>query len=59
MESKQINIDNYHNQVNGNEKLNDNIDNLNYLYPNGHRITHQMRWIKGSRDIAGNSNISA
>jgi len=26
------------------------IDNLNYLYPNGHRITHQMRWFKGSRD---------
>ena len=22
----------------------------NYLYPNGHRITHQMRWFKGSRD---------
>ena len=28
----------------------ENIDNFNYLYPNGHRMTHQMRWFKGSRD---------
>ena len=26
------------------------ITNEKYLYPNGHRITHQMRWFKGSRD---------
>ena len=28
-------------------------ENLNYLYPYGHRITHQMRWFKGSRDSGG------
>ena len=26
------------------------IENLHYLYPNGHRTTLQMRWFKGSRD---------
>ena len=28
-------------------------ENFNYLYPNGHRMTNQMRWFKGSlnRDI--------
>ena len=38
--------------VNENEKviISETIENLNYLYPNGHRITHQMRWFKGSRD---------
>ena len=38
--------------VNRNQKVitTDNIENLNYLYPNGHRITHQMRWFKGTRD---------
>ena len=39
----------------------DAIENLDYLYPNGHRITHQMRWFKVSRDIGlnFNSNITA
>tara|TARA_Y100001968_G_C18833688_1_gene470285 strand:+ start:178 stop:363 length:186 start_codon:yes stop_codon:yes gene_type:complete len=36
-----------------------NIENLNYLYPNGHRITHQMRWYKGCRDKVFKSNIAA
>ena len=35
------------------------LGNLNYLYPNGHRITHQMRWFKGSRDRGFNSDIAA
>ena len=35
------------------------IENLNYLYPNGHRITHQMRWFKGSRDRGLSSDIVA
>ena len=25
-------------------------EDFNYLYPNGHRITHQMRWFKVVRD---------
>tara|TARA_B100000945_G_C19960174_1_gene402686 strand:- start:23 stop:208 length:186 start_codon:yes stop_codon:yes gene_type:complete len=35
--------------------LNKNVINIernervSYLYPDGHRITHQMRWFKGSR----------
>ena len=35
------------------------IENLNYLYPNGHRITHQMRWFKGSRDRGLKSDMVA
>ena len=35
------------------------IENLNYLYPNGHRMTHQMRWFKGSRDRGLHSDIAA
>tara|TARA_Y100001968_G_C19194154_1_gene636680 strand:+ start:338 stop:523 length:186 start_codon:yes stop_codon:yes gene_type:complete len=27
-----------------------NNDNPKYLYPNGHRMTHQIRWFKGSSD---------
>ena len=36
--------------VNENEKVitSETIENLNYLYPNGHCITHQIRWFKGS-----------
>jgi hypothetical protein len=37
----------------------ENIESLNYLYPNGHRITHQMRWFKGSRDRGLKSDIAA
>ena len=35
------------------------IENLHYLYPNGHRITPQMRWFKGSRDIGFKSDNAA
>ena len=35
------------------------IENLNYLYPNGHRITHQMKWFKGSRNRCLRSDIAA
>ena len=37
----------------------ENIENLHYLYPNGHRITHQLKWFKGSRDRGLRSNIAA
>ena len=36
-----------------------NIDNLSYLYPNGHRMTHQLRWFKGIRDRDLRSDIPA
>ncbi len=26
------------------------MQNLTYLYPYGHRMTHQMRWFKFNRD---------
>ena len=35
------------------------IENLNYLYPNGHRTTNQMKWFKGSRDRGLRSAITA
>ena len=34
-------------------------DNFKYLYPNGHRVTHQLRWYKGSRNRGLRSDIAA
>ena len=36
-----------------------NQENSNYLYPNGHRITHQMRWFKGSHDSRIQDDLAA
>ena len=58
MKPDQNSIDNSHETVNRNEKL-ISTENLNYLYPNGHRMTHQMRWFKGSRDRGLKSDIAA
>ncbi len=58
MESNQNNADNLQEIVHSNEKVL-STENLNYLYPNGHRITHQMRWFKGSRDRCLRSDIAA
>ena len=58
MELNQESGDNSQKIVNKNEKLSSTED-LNYLYPNGHRITHQMRWFKGSRDRGLDSDIAA
>ena len=58
MESNQNNADNLQEIVHRNEKVL-STENLNYLYPNGHRITHQMRWFKGSRDRSLRSDIAA
>ena len=46
---------------NENEKeiTSETIENLNYLYPNGHRITYQMRWFKGSRNRGFTSDNAA
>ena len=58
MESNQNSIDNFQKIVNRNERV-ISIRNINYLYPNGHRMTHQMRWFKGSRDRGLRSDIAA
>ena len=58
MESNQKNTDNSQEIVNRNENV-VLIEKLNYLYPNGHRMTHQMRWFKGSRDRGCKSDIAA
>ena len=58
MESNQNNTEDLQEIVNINEKV-FSTESLNYLYPNGHRITHQMRWFKGSRDRCLRSDIAA
>ena len=58
MESNQNSNDNSQEIANKNRKL-ISTENLNYLYPNGHRITHQMRWFKGSRERGVRSDIAA
>ena len=45
--------------VNENVIIRETIENLNYVYPNGHRITHQMRWFKGSRNRCFTSDKAA
>ncbi len=62
MEFNQINIDDSIDVVNYNKKSfqgKEINENLNYLYPNGHRTTHQMRWFKGSRDRGIKTDIAA
>ena len=51
MQLNQSNKDNYIDISDTNEKIfpSEKVENLNYLYPNGHRITHQMRWFKAIR----------
>ena len=44
--------------VNRKEKFN-SAEDLNYLYPNGHRMTHQMKWFKGSRGKGLTFDIAA
>ena len=58
MESNQNSTDNLQEIVNRNEKV-ILAENLNYLYPNGHRMTPQMRWFKGSRNRGLTSDIAA
>ena len=40
-------------------KKNEIFENVNYLYPNIHRIKNQIRWFKGSRDRGIKSNIAS
>ena len=58
MEKNQNSTDNLQEIVNRNKK-DISSENLNYLYPNGHRMTHQMRWYKGSRDRGLKSDVAA
>ena len=58
MESNQDRTDNLHKIVNRDEKV-ISTGNLNYLYPNGHRMTHQMRWFKGSRERGLRTDVAA
>ncbi len=61
MKSNQNINNNSQNIVDKNQKvfLGEDIQNLNYLYPNGHRITYQMRWFKGSRYTGFESDLAA
>ena len=34
-------------------------EELNYIYPNGHSITHHMKWFKGSINRGFTSDIAA
>ena len=51
MEFRGNNISNFQCKFdkNGNDNSNYNDEHPSYLYPNGHRITPQMRWFKGSK----------
>tara|TARA_Y100001968_G_scaffold257150_1_gene243680 strand:+ start:210 stop:389 length:180 start_codon:yes stop_codon:yes gene_type:complete len=59
MQLNQNNTDNPKDIVNGKVIAREVIENLNYLYPNGHRITHQMRWFKVSRNRALKDDTAA
>ena len=58
MESNQDSTDNFQEIVNSNEKFISD-ENLNYLYPNGHRMTHQMRWLKSCYNRGLSSDVAA
>ena len=55
------NTDNSKEIINGLKSLNqsENPENLNYFHPNIHRIKHQIRWFKGSRDRGFKSDKAA
>ena len=59
MEFGNINNDNFQEISIKNEKFLNfkSIEDLYYLYPNGHRTTNQMRWFKGSRDRGFRSDV--
>ena len=61
MKLNRENIETPKDLVNWNEKVvtNEFNENLDYLYPNGHRMTHQMRWFKGSSDRGLRPDIAA
>ena len=58
MESNQSKTDNSQDIVNENQNFVPSKNN-NYLYQNGHRITHQTRWFKGCRDRGFKYDVAA
>ena len=61
MKINQNNINDSKEIINGLKALNqsENTENLNYFHPNIHRIKHQIRWFKGSRDRGFKSDKAA
>ena len=61
MQFNQNKTDYFQDIVNENEKVitSETIENLKYLYPNGYCFTHQMGWIKGSRNRGLSSDTAA
>ena len=61
MQLNQNNTDKSQDIINKNEKVIpiQDIDTRNYLYPDGHRMTPQMRWFKGSRKRGFKSDMAA
>ncbi len=61
MQLNQNNTDKFQDIINKNQKVIpiQLIENRNYLYPDGHRMTPQMRWFKGSRDRGLKPDIAA
>ena len=61
MKLNQENIYNLQENIDGDENLIliQDIDTRNYLYPDGHRITPQMKWFKGSRGRGFKSDMAA
>ena len=61
MKLNQENIYNLQENIDGDENLIliQDIDTRNYLYPDGHRITPQMKWFKGSRERGFKSDMAA
>ena len=58
MELNQNNTDKLKEIVNRNKKV-ISMEGHDYLYPNGHRMTPQSRWFKGSLDRGLRSDIAA
>ena len=56
MELHKTNVDNYHHKVAN--KINVTyIEDHKYMYPNGHRSTHQMRWFRLDKGIGRNWDL--
>ncbi len=61
MQLNQNNTDKFQDIINKNQKVIpiQVIESRNYLYPDGHRMTPQMRWFKGSCDRGLKPDIPA
>jgi len=61
MKFDQNNINDYNEIVHEKNKVKqrEHCEDLNYLYPELHRIDRQIRWFKGSRNRGLNSDMAA